>query len=105
LFKIPIHLGCHYKTFGETKKKKKIEASLEITQQKNFGKEDVILSSILSLFQVEIISAVKKKGKKKGENEIRKFCPTIMSNGKLWHLLHIKIFYSYHLIFFLISKF
>ena len=58
-------MGCHYKTFGETKKKKKTVASLEITQQKNFGKEEVILSSILSLFQVEIISAVKKKGKKR----------------------------------------
>ena len=34
-------------------------------QQRNFGKEDVILSSISSLFQVEIISAAKKKGKKK----------------------------------------
>ena len=76
-------------------------------QQRNFGKEDVILSSISSLFQVEIISAAKKKGKKKKvENEIHKFCPTTMSNGKLWRLLHIKFFYSYHLnFFFLISEF
>ena len=41
-----------------------------------------------------------KRKKKKVENEIRKFCPTTMSSGKLWRLLHIKFFYSYHLIFF-----
>lgn len=86
MFKIPIHLGCHHKTFGETKIKNYTEASLEITQQKNFGKEEVILSSIPSLFQVEIISAKKKKGKKKGwkwNSQALSYKATAMSNGKL----------------------
>lgn len=77
MFKIPIHLECHHKTFGETKIKKLHWSFFRDHSTKKLwkGRGNFIFNSF-SFPGWNYKCKEEKREKKKVENEIRKLCPT-----------------------------